>query len=68
MKPFLIKSNKVKHKVAQRIFSFQKKARLTVMNMHSNFLNSRSVHPPLSAGGNLQPNFQKVGAWQNLNL
>ena len=31
------------------------------MNMHSNLLNSRSVHHPLSAGRgvNLQPNFQK---------
>ena len=31
MKLFLIKINKDKHKVAQRILSFRKKARLTVM-------------------------------------
>ena len=63
MKLFLNKSNKGKYKVAQRVLSFKKKTRLTVMNMHSNLLNSRSVHRPLSAGGmNLQPNFQKGGA------
>ena len=60
MKLFLIKSNKVKYKVAQRVLSFKKKTRLTIMNMHSNWLNCHSVHQPLSAGGmNLQPNFQK---------
>ena len=63
MKLFLNKSNKGKYKVAQRVLSFKKKTRLTVMNMHSNLLNSRSVHHPLSAGRgvNLQPNFQKKG-------
>ena len=64
MKLFLIKSNKVKYKVAQRVLSFKKKTRLTVMNMHSKLLNNRSVHPPLSTGCrgvNLQPNFQKGG-------
>ena len=49
MKLFSIKSNKVKYKVAQRVLSFKKKTRLTVMNIHSNLLNSRSVHRPLSA-------------------
>ena len=64
MKLFLNKSNKGKYKVAQRVLSFKKKTRLTVMNMHSKLLNSHSVHPPLSDGGglNLQPNFQKGGA------
>ena len=62
MKLFLIKTNKVKYKAAQRVLSFKKKTSLTVMNMHSNLLNSRSVHRPLSVGGmNLQPNFQKGG-------
>ena len=62
MKLFLIKSNKVKYKVAQRVLSFKKKTRLTVMNMDSNLLNSRNMHRPLSAGGmNLQPNFEKEG-------
>ena len=51
MKLFLIKSNKDKHKVAQRVLSFKKKTRLTVMNMHSKMLNNYSVHPPVSAGG-----------------
>ena len=51
MKLFLNKSNKGKYKVAQRVLSFKKKTRLTVMNMHSNLLNNHSVHPPLSAGG-----------------
>ena len=63
MKLFLIKSNKDKYKVAQRVLSFKKKTRLTVMNMHSNLLNSRSVHRPLSAGGGDEPptKFQKEG-------
>ena len=67
MKLILIKSNKDKYKVAQRVFSFQKKTRLTVMNMHSKLLNNDSLHPPLSAGVgwglrlNLQPNFTKKG-------
>ena len=63
MKLFLIKSNKDKYKVAQRVLSFKKKTRLTIMNMHSKLLNNHSVHPPLSAGEgfNLQPNFQKGG-------
>ena len=51
MKLFLIKSNKDKYKVAQRVLSFKKKTRLTVMNMHSKMLNNYSVHPPVSAGG-----------------
>ena len=60
---FLIKCNKDKYKVAQRVLSFKKKTRLTVMNMHSKLLNNHSVHPPLSGGGvlNLQTNFQKRG-------
>ena len=62
MKLFLIKSNKVKYKVAQRVLSFKKKTRLTIMNMHSNLLNSRSVHRPLSAGGDEPPTkFSKKG-------
>ena len=55
MKLFLIKSNKVKYKVAQRVLSFKKKTRLTVMNMHSKLLNSHSVHPPLSDGEGVEP-------------
>ena len=59
---FLIKNNKVKYKVAQRVLSFKKKTRLTVMNMHSNLLNSRSVHRPLSAGPDESPTkFSKGG-------
>ena len=50
MKLFLIKSNKDKYKVAQRVLSFKKKTRLTVINMHSKMLNNHSVHSPLSAG------------------
>ena len=46
-----IKSNKDKYKVAQRVLSFKKKTRLTVMNMHSKLLNNQSVHPLLSAEG-----------------
>ena len=37
--------------MAQKVLSFKKKARLTVMNMHSKLLNNHSVHLPLSAGG-----------------
>ena len=36
--------------MAQRILGFKKKTGLTIMNMHSNLLNSRSVHHPLPAG------------------
>ena len=58
--------------MAQRILGFKKKTGLTIMNMHSNLLNSRSVHHPLPAGHgggvNLQPNFQKGGSWQDLNF
>ena len=63
MKLFLIKSNKDKYKVAQRVLSFKKKTRLTVMNMHSKLLNSHSVHPPLSDGGRVEPptKFSKRG-------
>ena len=64
MKLFLIKSNKVKYKVAQRVLSFKKKTRLAVMNMHSKLLNNHSVHPLLSAGGRgVEPptNFSKRG-------
>ena len=69
MKLFLIKSNKDKYKVAQRVLSFKKKSRLTVMNMHSKLLNNHSVHPSFSAGGlNLQPNLKKGGTWQDLNF
>ena len=69
MKLFLIKSTKVKYKVAQRVLSFKKKTSLTVMNMHSNLLNSRSVYRPLSAEGSEPQNgFQKGGVWQNLNF
>ena len=64
MKLFLNKSNKGKYKVTQRVLSFKKKTRLTVMNMLSKLLNSHSVHPPLLMEGelNLQPNFQEGGA------
>ena len=51
MKLFLIKNNKGKYKVAQRVLSFKKKTRLTIMNMHSKLLNTCSVHPPISGGG-----------------
>ena len=51
MKLFLIKSSKDKSKVAQRVLSFKKKTKLTVMNMHSKLLNE--VEPPT--------NFQKGG-------
>ena len=51
MKLFLIKSNKDKYKVAQRVLSFKKKTRLTVMNMHSKLLNNHSVHSSLAGGG-----------------
>ena len=62
MKLFLIKSNKDKCKMAQRVLSFKKKSRLIVMNMHSKLLNNHSVHPSFSAGGlSLQPNFNKKG-------
>ena len=63
MKLLLNKNNKGKYKVAQRVLSFKKKTRLTLMNIHSKLLNSGSVHPPLSDGGGTgvesQPNFQK---------
>ena len=60
MKLFLNKSNKGKYKVTQRVLSFKKKARLTVMNK---LLNSHSVHPPLSDGGRVEPptKFSKRG-------
>ena len=54
MKWFLNKSNKGKYKVAQRVLSFKKKTRLTVMNMHSKLLNSHIVHQPLSDGGRVE--------------
>ena len=49
--------------MAQRVLSFKKKTRLTVMNMHSKLLNSHSVHPPLSDGGRVEPptKFSKRG-------
>ena len=49
--------------VTQRVLSFKKKIKLTVMNMHSKLLNNASMYPPLSAGEglNLQPNFPKRG-------
>ena len=50
MKLFLIKSNNDKYKVSQRVLSFKKKTRLTVMNMYSKLLNNHSMHPALSAG------------------
>ena len=70
MKLFLNKSNKGKYKVAQRVLSFKKKTRLTVMNMHSKLLNSHRVHPPLSDGEGVEPptKFSKRGAWQDLNF
>ena len=40
MKLFLIQSNKDKYKVAQRVPSLKKKARLTVLNVHSELLNN----------------------------
>ena len=63
MKLFLNKSNKGKYKVAQRVLSFKKKTRLTVMNMHSKLLNSHSVHPPLFDGEGIEPltKFSKGG-------
>ena len=69
MKLFLIKSNKDKCNVAQRILSFKKKTRLKiVMNMYSKLLNNHSLHPPLfsvwgcgGGGVNVQPNFRKGG-------
>ena len=63
MKLFL---NKGKYKVAQRVLSFKKKTRLTVMNMHSKLLNSHSVHPPLSDGGRVEPptKFSKRGSFK----
>ena len=65
MKLFLNKSNKGKYKVAQRVLSFKKKTRLTVMNMHSKLLNSHSVHPPLFDGEGIEPltKFSKTGGW-----
>ena len=63
MKLFFNKSNKGKYKVAQRVLSFKKKTRLTVMNMHSKLLNSHSVHPPLFDGEGIEPltKFSKRG-------
>ena len=40
IKLLLIQSNKDKHKVAQKVLSLKKKARLTVLNMYSNLLNN----------------------------
>ena len=40
IKLFLIRSNKDKYKVAQRVPSLKKKTRLTVLNMHSKLLNN----------------------------
>ena len=37
--------------VTQRVRSFRKKIKLTVMNMLSKLLQNHSVYPPLSAGG-----------------
>ena len=73
MKLFLIKSNKDKYKVAQRVLSFKKKTRLAVMNMHSKLLNNHSVHPLLSAGGKggwtSNQFFKKgEGGWQDLKF
>ena len=50
--------------MAQRVLSFKKKTRLTVMNMHSKLLNSHSVHPPLSDGERVEPptKFSKRGS------
>ena len=39
-KYFLIQSNKDQYKVAQRVLSLKQKTSLTVMNMHSKFLNN----------------------------
>ena len=55
MKLFLNKSNKGKYKVAQRVLSFKKKTRLTVIDIHSKLLNSHSVHPSLSDGEDIEP-------------
>ena len=52
MKMFLIQRDKDKYKKAQRVLSFIKKTRLTVMNMDSKLFNNDSVH---------QPNFLKTG-------
>ena len=41
--------------VTQRVLSYKKKIKLTVMNMHSKLLNNDSVYPPLSAGAEIEP-------------
>ena len=41
--------------VTQRVLSYKKKIKLTVMNMHSKLLNNDSVYPLLSAGGEIEP-------------
>ena len=66
MKLFLIKSNKDKYKMAQRVLSFKKKTKLTVMNMHSKLLDNHSVHPPLSTWEGWLNQTLKRGAWQDL--
>ena len=58
---FLIKSNKDKYKVAQRVLSFKKKTWLTVMNMHSKLLDNHGVHPPLSTWEGGSTKFSKRG-------
>ena len=57
MKLFLIKSNKDKNKLAQRVLSSKKKTRFVVMNMHSKLLNNHSVHSQ-----------KREGAWSDLNF
>ena len=56
--------------MAQRVLSFKKKTRLTVMNMHSKLLNSHSVHSPLSDGGGVEAptNYSKRRSWTGPQL
>ena len=56
-----------KYKVTQRVLSFKKKTKLSVMNMNSKLLNNHGVHPPLSEP---PTKFSKKrwGAWQDLNF
>ena len=63
----LIKSNNDKYKMAQRVLSFKKKTRLTVLNMHSKLC----THPFLLGGGvgwTSNPIFKKGGTWQDLDF
>ena len=63
MKLFLIKSNKDKYRVAQRVLSFQKKTKLTVMNKHSKLLKIKVCTHPflLEEGVEVKPPTKKGG-------